>query len=66
MFGGAYSFAKTPLKAAHAPLVMAKKSHAVFVRGIDMLSYAIVLRDLVMCGGGEVDAAAAGTGPRRA
>jgi hypothetical protein len=30
---GTYSFAKTPLQAAQAPLVMAKKSHADFVRG---------------------------------
>jgi hypothetical protein len=33
----AYSFAKTPLKAAHPPLAMASMSHGDFVVGIDML-----------------------------
>ena len=32
-----YSFAKTPLKAAQAPLVTAKKSQADFGLGVDML-----------------------------
>jgi hypothetical protein len=32
-----YSFAKTPLKAAQAPLVTAKKSHADFGFGVDMV-----------------------------
>jgi hypothetical protein len=31
-----YSFAKTPLKAAQAPLVTAKKSQADFELGVDM------------------------------
>lgn len=38
----AYSFANTPLKAAHAPLVMAKNSHVVLV-GDDIASILLVL-----------------------
>lgn len=38
---GAYSFANTPLKAAHAPLDMASMSHADFVLGIDMMIYCL-------------------------
>lgn len=34
---GTYSFAKTPLKAAQAPLVTAKKSQADFGLGVDMV-----------------------------
>ena len=58
-----HSFANTPLNAAHAPLVTAKKSHADFVCGVDMASCcALVLRNSVMCSG-EVDAATAAIGP---
>jgi hypothetical protein len=50
-----HSFAKTPLNAAHAPLVIAKKSHADFVRGIDMVSFLVLflrtLSDSGRCGG---------------
>lgn len=64
---GTDSFAKTPLKAAQAPLVMAKKSHVDFVREIDMVGCCSrMLGSLLVCGGSEVEARNAGSGPPRA
>lgn len=61
-----YSFAKTPLKAAHAPLVTAKKSHADLVGGVDMLRGSALACREQCCEMDEIVAATAGTGPPRA
>lgn len=66
---GTYSFAKTPLKAAQAPLVTAKKSQADFGFGVDMMGGCVLGFAGQWCGV-EVAvgrcAATAGTGPPRA